>query len=330
VVVSGRRIAMRVLHVLGTLACCLAVLALLWGSASLAGEGAISEEVAATAYALAAKAIGISLGAEKPTVSRPEARISERATGVGSVRKVQSPHLSVDVDAHSGKIVRVLNEKAWHKSYAKAETARQEGKGAVPRRSPKHVIEAAENYVRSLGQSPTPEVKLRIMEFDAKGDCWNLGWVRYVNGYVFDEEAIGMSIDDQTGGLIHYNNSVTDIACTTDVSVSKEKARAIARGRVSIIQASLLGGGSYEANEPEDPVLWIVYVNRIPNGEKAEPSARPQPLLPLRARLVYDFRYEFRYTGNEMVHRSVPPLNVWVDAATGEVVEGAYVPGRAA
>ncbi|MGB3088008.1 MAG: hypothetical protein WBC53_09845 [Phycisphaerae bacterium] len=298
------------------------------GMVSLSGGGPlpISEEAAIREYSKVAKTLRIALGGEKPTVSEVEARISEWATRVGSVRKVRSRDLSVDVDAYSGKIVRVRNEAAWERSYVRAETAREEGKGIGPTRSPKQIIDAAENYCRALGQNLTPDLRLRIMEFDDKQARWGLGWFRYINGYVFDEEGISIHIEDQTGDLVLYSNGVTEIACNTEVRVPKDKARAIARNQVSKILPNLVGNQPFNFDEVEEPELWIVYVNDL--LKRAEASAPPEQLLPSpqelppRARLVYAIRFEFYYVGKERVHRSRGPVTVWVDAGNGKIVGG--------
>ena len=317
---------MRAIRMLCALVPCL-VLPL--GMVSLSGGGPhpISEEAAIREYSKVAKTLRIAQGGEKPTVSKAEARISEWATRVGSVRKVRSRDLSVDVDAYSGKIVRVRNEAAWERSYARAETAREEGKGIGPTRSPKQVIDAAENYCRAFGQNLTPDLRLRIMDFDDKHARWGLGWFRYINGYVFDEEGISIHIEDQTGDLMLYSNGVTEIACNTEVRVPKDKARAIARDQVSKILPNLVGNQPFNFDEVEEPELWIVYVNDL--LKRAEASAPPEQLLPSpqelpppRARLVYAIRFEFYYVGKERVHRSRGPVTVWVDAANGEIVGG--------
>ncbi|MBM4020451.1 MAG: hypothetical protein FJ288_19390 [Planctomycetes bacterium] len=329
---------MRAVRMLRALAWRLVVVPLLLGMVSLAGGGLspLNEQAVIAAYAKAAKAVGIALGGEKPTVSKPDERMSGGGAIVGSVRKVHSPQLTVDVDAYSGKIVRVRNETASENSYARAETAREQGKGVGPTRSLKSVIDAAENYCRALGQNLTPDVGLRIMEFDDKRGCWYLAWVRRVNGYLFDEECIGLDIDDQTGELAHYINRVTEITCGTEVRVPKDKARAIARDQVSRILPALVSNQSFEFEEDQEPKLCIVYQNdamrRLELGTdlmrrfKAMPPPDqlppPPEQLPPRARLVYAIRFEFSYVGKQRVHVGRGPVTVWVDAASGEVGGG--------
>ena len=321
---------MRAIRMLCTLMSCL-VVPLGVASLSQGGPSPISEEAAIAAYAKAAKVLLIDQAGEKPTVSKAEARTSEFTTRVGSVRKVRSRVLSVDVDAFSGKIVRLQNEQAWERSSARAETARQEGKGIGPTRTPKQILDAAENYCRALGQNLTPDLGLRIMEFDDKWGCWVLGWVRRVNGYLFDEEYISIHIEDQTGGLVLYNSRVTQITCNAEVRVPKDKALAIARDYMAKILPNLVGNQPYKFDPVEDPELGIVYVNDFFKRVEAfvEGTAPPEELLPSpeesvppRARLVYAIRFEFSYVGKEKVHRILGPVTVWVDAANGEIVGG--------
>ncbi|MGB2753932.1 MAG: hypothetical protein WBD75_00090 [Phycisphaerae bacterium] len=346
---------MQAVRMLFTLVSCL-VVPLGMAPMSAGGSPPISEEAAIAAYAKAAKALRIAEDGEKPTISKAEARTSERtARVVGSVRKVRSPVLSVDVDACSEKIVCVQNERAWERSYTRAETARQEGTGIGPTQTPKQILDAAENYCRALGQNLTPDLGLWIMEFDDKRGCWILGWVRRVNGYLFEEEYISIHIEDQTGGLVLYHNRVTQITCNTDVRVPKDRALAIAQGYMSKILPSLVRGQPFEFDLAEEPELWIVYVNNFakraevwaefwakakaegmtspeqlppPPSEKVLAWARREAeelqkeLLPPRARLVYAIRFEFSYVGKEKVHRIRGPVSIWVDAANGEIVGG--------
>lgn len=346
---------MQFIRMLCTVVPCL-VVPLGMASLSAGGSPPISEEAAIAAYAKAAKALRIAEDGEKPTISKAEARTSERtARVVGSVRKVRSPVLGVDVDAYSGKIVHVQNERAWERSYARAETARQEGTGIGPTQTPKQVLDAAENYCRALGQNLTPDLGLRIMEYDDKQGQWGLGWVRRINGYLFDEEAFSVHIEDQTGDLVFYYNRVTRITCNTDVRVPKDRALAIAQGYMSKILPSLVRGQPFEFDLAEEPELWIVYVNNFakraevwaefwakakaegmtspeqlppPPSEKVlawarrEAEALQKELLPPRARLVYAVSFEFSYVGKEKVHRIRGPVTVWVDAANGEIVGG--------
>ncbi|MCX5677297.1 MAG: hypothetical protein NTX87_20115 [Planctomycetota bacterium] len=330
---------MQAIRMLRTLAWRLVVVPLLLGMVSLAGGGPspLNEEAAIAAYAKAAKAVGIAQGGEKPTVSKPEERMSGGGATVGSVRKVHSPQLTVDVDAYSGKIVRVVNKTAWEKSDARVETAREQGKGVGPTRSLKLVIDAAENYCRALGQNLPPDLGLRIMEFDDKQGCWYLAWVRRVNGYLFDEENLGIRIDDQTGGLAHYINRVTEITCGTEVRVPKEKARAIAHDQVSRILPALVHNQSFEFEEDQEPKLCIVYQNDAMRRSELmtdlmrrfktmppPPDQLPPPAekLPPRARLVYAIRFGLWYVGKEKWHVDRGPVTIWVDAANGEVVGG--------
>ena len=345
---------MRTIRMLYTLVFCL-VVPLGMASLSAGGPTPISEEAAIAAYAKAVKVLQIAEDGGKPTVSKAEPRISEWVTRVGLVRKVRSPVLSVDVDAYSGKMVRVQNERAWERSSARAETARQEGKGIGPTRTPKQVLDAAENYCRALGQNLTPDLGLRLMRYDNKQGRWSLGWVRYVNGYVFDEEGFSVHIEDQTGDLVLYSNRVTQITCNTDVRVPKDRALAIAQGYMSKILPPLVRDQPFEFDLAEEPELWIVYVNNFakraevwaevwakakaegmtspgqlppPPSEKVlawarrEAEALQKELLPPRARLVYAIRFQFSYVGKERAHRIRGPVCIWVDAGNGKIVGG--------
>jgi hypothetical protein len=326
---------MKAIRMLCTLVSCL-VVPLGMAFLSEGGSPPISDEAAIAAYAKAAKALQIEQDGEKPIVSKAEARTSEFTTRVGSVRKVRSRVLSVDVDACSGKIVSVQNEQAWERSNARAKTALEEGKGNGPTRTPKQVIDAAENYCRTLGQNLTPDLGFRLMGYDNKQGMWSLGWARYVNGYVFDEEGISIHIEDQTGDLVLYSNWVTQIACNTDVRVPKDKALAIARDYMSKILPKLVQNQPFKFDQVEEPELWIVYVNDFFKRVEARVEAwvegtappeqllpSPEELVPPRARLVYTIRFNFWYIGKERVNiNREGRATIWVDAANGEIVGG--------
>jgi hypothetical protein len=303
-----------------------------------AGTGpTLGQDAALAAYAEAAKALGIAEAGEKPGVSEAAVRFSEWATNVGWVRTVRSGHIVVEVDANSGEIRRIMNEVAWLKSDSRAESRLKECKGFAPTRSPKEAIDAAEKFCLALGQRPARDVRLRVIKFDEKRGCWELGWARYIGEYLFDEEGIGITIDDQTGDLLVYNNHVTKITCGTEVRVPKDKARAIARDQVSRILPALVHNQSFEFEEDQEPKLCIVYQNdamrrlelmtdlmRRFKTMPPPPDQLPPPpeQLPPRARLVYAIRFGFWYVGKEGTHIDRGPVTVWVDAASGEVVGG--------
>jgi len=296
----------------------------LWVTGLMAAgiEPTLGEEGALAAYAKAAKALGTAESGEKPSVSEAAVRFSEWATNVGWIRTVQSGQIVVDVDANSGVIRCITNKAARTKSEASAESRLKEGKGFAPTRLPKEVIDAAEKFCLALGQRPARDVRLRVIQFDEKRGVWDLGWARYIDGYLFDEEGVGITIDDQTGDLLVYLNSTTTMTCNTEVRVSATKALSIARDRMTKVLPNLVGNEPFEMKSSEEPVLYIVYANDLLGESRAAVPAAAQQAVSPHAHLVYAVRFDFSYVGRETGHRIRGPVTVWVDAASGMVIGG--------
>ena len=115
---------------------------------------------------------------------------------------------------------------------------------------------------------------------------------------------------------------MTTKTCPTAPVIEEEKARAAAERRIKPLIPRMLGE-QYAIASMGRGSLLVVYPNAnfSPRGtlrgkEKASQDMGLQP------RLVYSFDATFKYTGTAALAICAPPVQVWVDALTGDVVGG--------
>jgi hypothetical protein len=236
------------------------------------------------------------------------------------VRKIATKQLEVQIDVKNDKVVYAANEALINEEDRRLSTFQDTGQLHSPRQNLKQVIEVAEKAVTAMGQSIGPDLRLKVTQFDAKRGCWELTWFRYIQEYLFDEEVVAVTVDDPTMKVALYSNTVTGITCQAEVRLARDKAKAIAMSRMSVVLQHAAGNEPFRIEEDDPPMLYVVYANGVmaPRAEPLKLLKDPKP----EAHLVYAFHFVFAYAGKSQVHPMIPPAYVWVDASSGAVVGG--------
>jgi hypothetical protein len=273
------------------------------------------------AFSQAAKTFGINLSSETPKESAAEIRSSEFNSPVKLIRKITSKQFEVAIDVKSGKIVSAYNEALFLEEDARLTTFNDTGKMQEPKQNLKQVVEATEKLVAALGQELGPDLKLSFVRFDSKRGCWELSWFRYIRGFLFEEECVSLTMDDAALKAVCYGDTVTEITCSTEVKITRDKAKASAMSRVSTTLQYDASNETFRADEVDPPQLWIVYANDNVAANKLPSTPTDQYPRP-KAHLAYVFHFKFVYAGKSHAHAIIPPAYVFVDAASGAVIGG--------
>jgi hypothetical protein len=190
---------------------------------------------------------------------------------------------------------------------------------AKPGMKDERALAIAEGYVRRLGSAVHPNMEVIHKAFDPSTDRWNFAWQRSIDKYPFPEETVFIAVNDTDESLASFKDRTTDRKCPTRPVIDEAQAKATAKLRIKAIQPELFGK-DYQLRTVSRGKLQIVY----PNGRylpEDNPDIRglennPQP------RLVFSFDFTFDYTGTMDIRRATPPVDVWVDALTGDVIGG--------
>jgi hypothetical protein len=163
---------------------------------------------------------------------------------------------------------------------------------------------------------------LASAKFNPKEASWAVGWRKYSGAYPFKDEGINIVVDDETGRLSMYNNFITTTECKKiDIKISQEKAIDLAKNRAKVVLQGMMKSTDYEVDKVNGPQLVIVtpnfwYSEKAPaKGEEFKKNAK-------EPRLVFAVEFTFKYVGNAQLHISAPPIHIWIDAETGDVIGG--------
>jgi hypothetical protein len=211
---------------------------------------------------------------------------------------------------------------------------------------PSELIEEASRFAFAAGQPISEDMRLEQPKFSQDRRTWHFWWTRYLNGQPFADESQIFLFDDLTGLLEYYLSRVTDSTCTTEVRLDLETAIAKARTHAALLlklnlayHGEVESGWRIEAWSGHPPSLAIQYPNFVLSAEinAATPTypyakSPEDPLKPMtekeltkrrdKPRLAYGVSFQFVYIGTAALHTGLPPVEIWVDAETGEILGG--------
>jgi hypothetical protein len=183
------------------------------------------------------------------------------------------------------------------------------------------------------------------MEKNEEWGVWNTVWLRKTNGYIFEGDAISISIMGQTGEFIGYTKTYRGVPCPTEVKISKEQALNVGweklrrvlpwkiknkakdiyktESELMIIQTNKFGKSSIPAKLNGSRLSWVVKYNFTGGLEpliKMEDNESDEVRKQRKAELK-TFILNRQAMGD-------PPqaFQVRIDAATGEILYVSDVP----
>jgi hypothetical protein len=285
------------------------------GSQPVGSAQTLTEERATALFKSAADVLGVKVEAGKLAVSKAAATTSIFGAPIGYAVKVEAKGLKVELDTRIGKVVSAFCEAFWDEQETRQAALEERGRQFAPTRDVRAVLESVLKQIKGLGQEMTPDIRLRSVTFDPSRGNWQLHWLRYYQGFPFEEQFVSVLVDDSTLRCVMYQNTITAITCPTDVKISTEKATEVA-AKQAMTALPEAGGKAedYKTQQEGGSFLGIVYskgsVKTDPAGEDALP----------RARLAYAVRFVFLYSGKAPTHVKLPRITVYIDAETGEQV----------
>ncbi|MBM4047621.1 MAG: hypothetical protein FJ279_21150 [Planctomycetes bacterium] len=274
-----------------------------------------------------ARILGLHVEDRPVSIFPPMAHSSYFGTTVATVREVRSDALIARVDVETMKVVHAIDLTVTEQSWTGPKEHPSAPMTIVPTRNATDVIAIADQYCKRLGHDLSRGFRLRLVQFEARYRHWSLAWLRVVGEYPFEESDFSLSIDDKTGKLAVYFNNTSSRPCQTEIKVGREKAMDVARDHVlTMAQPALVRSEPLRMTEVGTCELKVVYPNYLLSPKVAQMGDEDLRKARRNPRLVYDIKYEFRYRRAEgkgdLSPR--PPVSIWVDAATGEVVGGFF------
>ncbi len=220
---------------------------------------------------------------------------------------LKSDDLDVTVDPVTGRILSI-------------ETTVVVNQGNAREMNEEQVQDAAKSLIQKIGAKVDSSMKVIHRGFDVSTGRWKVAWERRIDGYPFPEETIFVSFNDKDRSIASFRDRTTDQGCPTKPIIEEKKAKASAELRVKALLPELFGE-HYEIATVTQGKLQVVYPNvrYVPQDRlEGTGSSETGP----QFRLVYSFDLTFKYTGTATLRKTTPPIAVWVDALTGDVIGG--------
>jgi len=275
------------------------------------------------AYARVAAALGIEADTAEARVQTKRRPLAPWLPFMKSVKVVTTAALRVEVEEETDQVTFVRNEVDNLRTYERKRRFRSSGKLSIPTRHPSAIIATVEEFFARVAGRPMPnDLRLRVVEFEPKRGVWNLGWARYIAGYLSDDEGVGASVDDVSGKILHYGYTVTGATCRPIVRLSLKDAAQTAQKHAEHLLQKQAGGEPYDIYEREPASLQIVYPNYAKTKVAetlAEEDLRKASKNP---RLAFVFQFGLRYTGTKEAYTMLPLAIIWIDAENGKVLGG--------
>ena len=221
--------------------------------------------------------------------------------------ELKSDDFNMTVDSVTGRILSI-------------ETISVTKEQDSPGMNEKQAQDTARSLVQHLGVKIDSRMVLIHIGFDVSTGRWRVAWQRRVDGYPFPEETVFVSFNDRNRRLTSFRDRTTNRRCATKPVIDEKRAMASAEVRIMDLLPELFGA-HYEIANITQGSLQVVYPNgryapQDDSERKGTSETWPQP------RLVYTFVLSFKYTGAATLRKSTPPIAVWVDALTGDIVGG--------
>ncbi|MBA4386507.1 MAG: hypothetical protein C0404_00920 [Verrucomicrobia bacterium] len=231
--------------------------------------------------------------------------IKKRLTGQGVVmfesRVITLPQLTIEVNSENGKV-----------NWISRRIDRPQGERTGTRMTAEQARSLSQKTIAQLGQDLGSNLHPRPPQNLENERLWVATWVRHIGDIPIEEESVTIWLDDVSGELRRFNNTITDRTCDTKAVITEDQALRTARETAAGLLQHVYGRQDLVVSKIDQPILRIVYTQPVPEN-KTETAPRPQ------LRLIYDVRAQ---TENGTEGESIPrmPFGVWVDALTGKIV----------
>ena len=209
----------------------------------------------------------------------------------------------------SGEVITVLRHYELRKSV-----------GNKPKKLDiKEARKIAENILDNFEIKHHKKYDLVYENYTKDKNTWSFVWRRTVGEYVVGSEALSIMIGGEKGELLTLLNYITDRKVKIEHLVTRDEAKKIARKHAETLIPLFL---SKEFKLKD--VFYVKMGIEYPNWEYHwnEELVREKKKLSPMLRLVYVFKIESKYLGRDAVRIQQPPMRLWVDARTGEIIGG--------
>jgi hypothetical protein len=274
-------------------------------------------------YAKVASALGIKQDATRAHIQEVSRPIAPWANLTSPAVAVTTSSLQVEIDKRTGDVLYVKNKTLGAALFERQQEHETTGRRSVPTCDAATLVATIEQFfTRTSGRPILNNLRLRIIEFDSERGSWNLGWARYIAGYLSDSEGLGACIDDSTGTIVQYTYMVTGATCRPVVRLSLEDASRKAQEHAERLLQKQARGEAYEVYSRESASLQIVYPNYAKTEVAAQLAEEDLRRAAKNPRLAYVFHFGFRYAGAKAAYVKLPPAVLWIDAENGKVLGG--------
>lgn len=142
-------------------------------------------------------------------------------------------------------------------SYSKSESYYGENRPKLPKVSKDEGLKIAKDFIRKVSPDIAKNIKYidRDEQLDIYSDLYNYSFIRTINGMIYDENNVNITVDNITGEVRdYYTNWDKDIVFSEAKDViSKEKAQELYKQKIGL---KLIYKTSYMEREPR---LYLTY-----------------------------------------------------------------------
>lgn len=249
----------------------------------------------------------LNIQGELESVSSEKAMLSEFGTAIRRGVDMKSRNVDVTLDATTGRVLFIQTRTGIKQQNA-------------PSMNGEQAEVVARSLVQKLGCEVAKDWRVLYRCFDPLIGCWSVTWERRVDGYPFPEEVVFIQFNDRDQRIARFSDCTTAMTCPTTPVIDKKQARVSAEVCIRKDLPERFGK-DYAIASVDGGNLQVVYPNGYSLVSHGSQGSRPFETAP-QPRLVYEFDFEFKYTGVSKFSICTPPCQIWVDAQTGKVVGG--------